>query len=297
MILMDCNNAVLGSFLYAAKNVLNIIWIAGPILAIISLAINFTMLMSNPDDKKIPKKIRNSFIALAILFFIPTIVNVSMNFAGDKTEISACWKNATKPSNKSTYINPYPSNNQSVVSDPSKYEGGKKGSGSTSSSADVNTLFKACEDQAEWMKNYTYVWESKPTIEKSRTKGTCVTYVACVLQRINVLNSGEFIWINNKGKVEHANSMMDVTYFSGTLKSNKNQFQAGDIVIGGNGNIDAGGGSHIFILTGKWKGDNPYIYDNGSAERVKAGNKAVHTITGNYKVIARIRLKKIGNTK
>ena len=248
MILVSCNNAELGILLYYVKNVLNIIWIVGPLLAIISLTINFTMMAKNPDDKKIPKKIKNSFIALFILILIPTIVNAFMLIANDSFEISACWKqNIEKPNLNPSYINPYPENKQQVISDPGKYEKGK-----AKTSTDTNTLFKACEDQAEWMKNYTYAWESKPTIEKSKTKGTCVTYVACVLQRINVLNSGEFIWINENGKVEHTNSMMDVTYFSGTLKSNKNQFQAGDIVIGGNGNIDAGKGSHIFILTGKW---------------------------------------------
>ena len=288
MILVSCNNAELGILLYYVKNVLNIIWIVGPLLAIISLTINFTMMAKNPDDKKIPEKIKNSFISLFILILIPTIANAFMLIANDSFEISACWKqNIEKPNFNPSYINPYPENKQQVVSDPDKYEKGK-----AKTSTDTNTLFKACEDQAEWMKNYTYVWESKPTIEKSKTKGTCVTYVACVLQRINVLNSGEFIWINENGKVEHTNSMMDVTYFSGTLISNKNQFQAGDIVIGGNGNVDAGKGSHIFILTGKWNGDNPYIYDNGSAERVKAGRTAVHTIRGNYRVIARIRLKK-----
>ena len=298
MILMDCNNAELGILLYYFKNILNIIWIVGPILAVISLAINFTMMVKNPDDKKVPKKIKNSFIALFVLLLIPTIVNAFMLIANDSFEISACWKqNIEKPSLNPSYINPYNENSQSVVSDPNKYDYGEAKSSTEmtstdTTSTDTNTLFKACEDQAEWMKNYTYAWENKPTIKKSRTKGTCVTYVACVLQRVNVLKSGEFIWINNKGKVEHTNSMMDVTYFSGTLKSNKSQFQAGDIIIGGNGNINAGGGSHIFILTGKWNGNNPYIYDNVSAERVKAGRKAVHTIGGGYKVIARIRLKK-----
>ena len=141
------------------------------------------------------------------------------------------------------------------------------------------------------MQNYTYKWEAKPTIEKSKKYGTCVTYVACVLQRINILNSGEFIWIDNKSKVSGVNSKMTLTYLQGTLASNKNKFKAGDIIIGGNGNIDAGGGSHIFILTGKWDGDNPYIYDQASADRVKQGKKPEHTWKGSFKTIALIRLK------
>lgn len=63
----------------------------------------------------------------------------------------------------------------------------------------VDELLSACADQAEWMQNYTYGWESKPTVEKSKKKGTCVTYVACVLQRIGYLASGKYVWHNEKG--------------------------------------------------------------------------------------------------
>lgn len=155
----------------------------------------------------------------------------------------------------------------------------------------IDKELDACKEQAEWMKNFTYKWQENPTIPKSKKYGTCVTYVACVLQRIGVLKSGQYIWINNKGKVEGANSKMTVTYPSGTLKSNKSKLKKGDIVIGGNGKTGAGAGSHIFILTGKWDGDNPYIYDQDSASRVKKGKAPEHTWKGSFKMIALIRLK------
>lgn len=155
----------------------------------------------------------------------------------------------------------------------------------------IDKEIDACVTQANWMKNYKYKWQQNPTVEKSKKYGTCVTYVACVLQRIGILKSGQFIWINNKGKVEGANSKMTVTYPSGTLKSNKSNLKRGDIVIGGNGKTGAGAGSHIFILTGKWNGDNPYIYDQDSAGRVKKGKAPQHTWKGSFKMIALIRLK------
>lgn len=165
----------------------------------------------------------------------------------------------------------------------------------TSASAPTQTIIDkeldACKVQADWMKNFVYGWQEDPTIPKSKKKGTCVTFVACVLQRINILKSGQYIWINNKKKVEGANSKMTVTYPSGTLKSNKSKLKKGDIVIGGNGKTGAGAGSHIFILTGKWDGDNPYIYDQDSASRVKKGKSAAHTWKGSFKMIALIRLK------
>lgn len=155
----------------------------------------------------------------------------------------------------------------------------------------IDKELEACKVQADWMQNFKYKWVQGPTIANTKKYGTCVSYVAVVLQRIGILKSKEFIWINNKGKVEGANSKMVVTYPKGTLKSNKANLRRGDIVIGGNGKTGAGDGSHIFILTGKWDGDNPYIYDQASATRVKQGKKPEHTWKGTFKMIALIRLK------
>ena len=155
----------------------------------------------------------------------------------------------------------------------------------------IDKELDACKVQADWMKNFKYKWIQGPTIANTKKYGTCVSYVAVVLQRIGILKSKEFIWINNKGKVEGANSKMTVTYPSGTLKSNKSKLKKGDIIIGGNGKTGAGDGSHIFILTGKWDGDNPYIYDQDSATRVKKGKAPEHTWKGTFKMIALIRLK------
>ena len=76
----------------------------------------------------------------------------------------------------------------------------------------VAELLAACQAQAVWMENSRYQWESYPTIPKSKYKGTCVTYVACVLQRINVLEPGQYIWHDSSGRVTHANDKMQVMY-------------------------------------------------------------------------------------
>lgn len=156
----------------------------------------------------------------------------------------------------------------------------------------VDREMDACKEQATWMKNYVYKWQNNPTVEKSKKYGTCVTYVACVLQRIGVLKSGEAIW-HNHGKVDGANKKMSVAYPSGTIRSNKSKLKKGDIIIAGDkSSMEAGGNSHICVLTGKWdENDNPYVYDNNSATRVKKGKKPKHTLSGSMKMIARIRLK------
>lgn len=156
----------------------------------------------------------------------------------------------------------------------------------------VDKELEACKTQSVWMKNATYKWEGKPTIEKSKKKGTCVTYVACVLQRIGVLKSGEFIWQNGKGfgngKVYGTNSKMTVTYMGNkTISSLKSKLKIGDIVLlDDNKSGNQGGGGHIFILAG-WSGNTPLVWDN---ETAKKGQKA-RTYSGSRKVLAVVRLK------
>ena len=156
-------------------------------------------------------------------------------------------------------------------------------------------MLNACKEQAEWMKNYTYGWESNPTIEKSEKKGTCVTYVACVLQRLGYLDSGKYIWHDGKGKVIGATDKMSITYPSNkTIKQLKSSLKADDIVIAGN-KSDTGSGSHIFVFTGEWSGDNLWIWDNHSCENIKNGKEGKHTYNATKKVIAIVRLKEIAD--
>lgn len=149
----------------------------------------------------------------------------------------------------------------------------------------VDRELEACKEQADWMKNSTYGYEKNPTIEKSKKRGTCVTYVACVLQRIGVLKSGQNLWHDEDNKVYGDNDRMEVIYPQNkTLSQLKGELKAGDIVMDGSG---VGSGSHIFILTGKWSGNQPIIWDNHSGQQ----GKGAYTYTRNRKVIAIVRLK------
>lgn len=130
---------------------------------------------------------------------------------------------------------------------------------------DLAAYMQACSDQATWMENSIYQWQSYPTIPKSKYKGTCVTYVACVLQRINVLAPGEYIWHNSRGKVYGTNDQMTILYPDKTLAQLKTQLLPGDIIMDGNKYDDAAG-SHIFILSGRWDGSYPYVWDNHSGQ-------------------------------
>jgi len=113
-----------------------------------------------------------------------------------------------------------------------------------------------------------------------------VTYNACVLQRLGVLASGKYIWHNKEGKVTGPTSGMKIVYPNGqTLHQIKNDLQPGDIIMDGD-KTDLNLGSHIFIITGQWSGNNPYVWDNHSAQQ----NLMDYVYTRNRPVIAVVRL-------
>ena len=161
---------------------------------------------------------------------------------------------------------------------------------------ETNKVLKACKEQAECMKSAKYGWQSKPTIAKSKKMGTCVTFVSCVLQRLKVLDSGDALWHSGRGygtgKVTGANDKMDVTYMSNkTISSLKDKLKAGDIILlDDNKSGIKGSGGHIMAFTGKWKGDDPYVWD------MEPNRKCVKTqkprlYSGSRKVLARVRVK------
>ncbi len=131
MILVDiqnlCHSAALNSFMYMTKNILNAIIIIAPILAIISLTILFIKMMSDPDNKKLLKQLENVVKALLIVFFIPFIVNLALNLTGNKTELTKCYKNATKPDLYAKYIKINDDPSSPITVDPGGYEAGGYG--------------------------------------------------------------------------------------------------------------------------------------------------------------------------
>ena len=169
----------------------------------------------------------------------------------------------------------------------------------------IDKEMEACKVQAEWMKNYTYDWGkwSPRNVEMSKKYGTCITYVACVLQRIGIFKSGEFIWQNGKGygtgKVHGANNKMTVTYMGNkTFTACKSKLQRGDIVmVDDNKSGHPGSGGHIMIFSGKWASDgSPYVWDNNSCDRLRKGKSALTAYGKNRKILAIARLKDSSKT-
>lgn len=122
----SCNSPTLLVVLTVVKNILKIIQITGPIISILSLIYTIVLLIKNPDEKKYMKRIKNSLIALVLLFFIPTIVNAFVSTLGENTKFSDCWNNVNITSaGSSTFkeIETGKSTSQ-LITDPTEYQRG-----------------------------------------------------------------------------------------------------------------------------------------------------------------------------
>ena len=149
-----CSSPALASIISLIKRAMNIIWIVGPILAIVGAIIALIKLLTNPEEKKHKALFKNMIIALFLLFFIPAIVNAVMMLFDDTFEVSACWNAAEEISETtnqdSHYINPNDDREtSSVLTDPDKYTAGEKNSttgtsnsSSSSSSSTSNSISK-----------------------------------------------------------------------------------------------------------------------------------------------------------
>ena len=124
-----CSDPGLAAILSLVKRVMNILWIIGPILAIIGAVMALTKLLSNPEEKKYKTLLKNMIIALLMLFFLPIIVNTVMGMFDDSFEISACWNQADSVNGNnngnSNYIDPGNKKpNSDMFTDPDDYQTG-----------------------------------------------------------------------------------------------------------------------------------------------------------------------------
>lgn len=106
-IINACGSSAIANLLSITKKALNIIQIIGPILAIVALAVCFIKLMTNPDEKKYKAGLKNSLIALVILFLVPFVINLTMSLTDESFDLAKCWNNAENVSNlgeESNYV-------------------------------------------------------------------------------------------------------------------------------------------------------------------------------------------------
>lgn len=120
-----CGSSAIANLLSITKTIVNIIQIIGPILAMVGLAVCFIKLMTNPEEKKYKAGLKNSLIALIVLFMVPFLVNLTMSLTDESFDLAKCWNNAedvAKIGKDSTYVDTSDKPKQSVIMDPEEYD-------------------------------------------------------------------------------------------------------------------------------------------------------------------------------
>lgn len=121
-----CTDPGLATILATVKKFMNILWIVGPILAIVGAGIALFKLMSNPDEKKYKPIFKNMIIALIVLFFLPMLINVVMGMFDGHFDLATCWNQAEIISEvsgqKSTYIDEN-KDKTTIYTDPDAFDG------------------------------------------------------------------------------------------------------------------------------------------------------------------------------
>ena len=121
-----CENTILLPILSAVKKMMTLIQFIVPILLICFATFKFIMMIKNPDEKGGIKKILNQFLAAAIVFFIPLIINVLMTIVGEKTNFSSCWVEAEDYKISTSKFYEIGNNKRKkITNDTSKYEPGE----------------------------------------------------------------------------------------------------------------------------------------------------------------------------
>ena len=139
-----CSDPGLGIILQILRRAFLIIQVIAPIALIISLAILFTKLTINPDnEKKLLKNVKNAILGCAIIFLIPTLINLTMNILGENYTLSECWNKAYSFSGNGKYISKKSDNKgtkTSVYTKKDEYHG--KVTKNTSSSTYTGTVIE-----------------------------------------------------------------------------------------------------------------------------------------------------------
>ena len=129
----------------------------GPVLLICSLVYSFIKLMQNPDEKKLKSRIKNSALALVIIFFVPLLVDVVMKMSDGAFHVSTCWNQNTSVNLSPSYIQTKnDSNGKDIIGNESDYEKGTpKPSPSSNNNSNKNDSNKGNNNQSDSSYNNT----------------------------------------------------------------------------------------------------------------------------------------------
>ena len=221
MFLLDvastCDNVALLGVLVLVKRLLSIIQLIVPLLLIVWAAVGFVDMVRNPEQKNGVKKITNKFLAAAIVFFIPVIMNAFMGILGESTKFSECWNHVngeTKIAAIPDYIDdPDLSlgfDSKKILLDPSEYDKGVQqpttSSGTSSYSSPSASNFLAALDKMSkkvesdassghrWHYSNSNTRKTFALADKETKSTNCALYVVWGLVDVNALKPGQSLY-------------------------------------------------------------------------------------------------------
>lgn len=155
-----CSDIGLARLLSIMQNMLNLMHLVVPIILMVMATIQFIKMMINPDEKKNTKSLINKFLAAVFVFFVPTFMNVILNYMPGNFEIYACWDAASKTdeiisASKVTYISPKDAKEPTkVIVDPDSYEKGQPKEDGGSGGGNGTILLIAGHSYPTYCSNY-----------------------------------------------------------------------------------------------------------------------------------------------
>lgn len=281
-----CNSTSMAVLFNVIKRIVDLIQIIAPILLIVMATVNASKLVANPDEKNGTKKIINQFLAAAIIFFIPIVVDAILNIMPQTFSVSACWKQSKRSAEASRSLKPqYTPIDSSrkrtpIVSNSDDYEEG--GKNTTNSNSNINTVVpgaaKGILEGAEKVhtmyeqQGWSYYssldqlrWNDINYSTNNPSRSTCcATFVGSALFIGGVFSESEI----NKYNYNLPADISTLCQDHGWVKIiDYGQLAAGDIVLmtlpG-----DAGGGpghTQIYAGNGNW-------YNAGSTQAIQMDN-------------------------
>ena len=152
--------------------------------------------------------------------------------------------------------------------------------------------YDAIKEQFEWSKHQEYKWVNPPTIENSRTRGTCISLPNVALQRLGLFEEGEWFYMNLKTGKINGNAadyvlghpeIFTVIYPHMMIAELGSNIKRGDIIA------FSGKRGHIMVYKGRNSKGNP-IFDTIGHTR---GLNITYPAYAKRKIDMIVRLKKV----
>ena len=277
-----CSDPALVLTLDTFRRIFYLIQIIVPILLIVSATIQFTRLVMDPEIKNGMKRVKNLFLAGAIVFVIPVVMDAVLSILPQTFSVSACWNEAKTVAesyrqNGSRYISLNDSEELTKIgTDPDSYK--KSNKSSSSSSGNVQGILDGAEEvHTKYEQNgWAYysslgqlVWNDINTSTNNPSKKTCcATFVGSALYVGNVFTEAEI----NQYNYNHESGISSLCQDHGWTKiTSYSDLAAGDIVImtspssnGAPGHVQIYAGNGTWYNAGSTKSiqrDSPYSSD------------------------------------